>query len=222
MHLPGGQACRCDSIPPEHQDLVWPERRAAMNSDDYAKKQAKKDAQYERDYEAWVKSMTIEERREAEKLGLLKPCLQRHGNGAADHDMAESSRASHTPDIAALVDHEGDLSDGPYTRDAVELLRLFVADLIAEGNTRLTVECLAVALGLSAYNGESMTAIAKRHGVTRAAVSKRCVDITRQLNIPPSRAMRSDKARRIYRNSRTKHHKKKKHGHPYRPAINQQ
>ena len=52
------------------------------------------------------------------------------------------------------------------------------ADLIAAGNTRLTIECLAVALGLSAYNGESMTEIAKRHGVTRAAVSKRCVDIT--------------------------------------------
>ena len=175
-----------------------------MNSDEYAKKQAKRDAEYERDYEAWVKSMTLDERREAEKLGLLKPCLQRHGNGAADHDMAESSRASHMPDIAALVDHESDQSDDPHARDAIEVLRHFVADLIAEGNTRLTVECLAVALGLSAYNGESMTAIAKRHGVTRAAVSKRCVDITRQLNLPPSRAMRSESARKIYRNSQLK------------------
>lgn len=181
-----------------------------MNSDDYAKKQAKKDAQYERDYEAWVKSMTIEERREAEKLGLLKPCLQRHGNGAAEHDMAESSRASHTPDIAALVDHEGDQSDTPFARDAIEVLRVFVADLIAAGNTRLTVECLAVALGLSAYNGESMTTIAKRHGVTRAAVSKRCVDITTQLNLPPSRAMRSEKARKTYRNSQLKRNRSRK------------
>ena len=52
-----------------------------MNSDDYSKKQAKRDDQYEREYESWVKSMTIEERREAEKLGLLKPCVQRYGNG---------------------------------------------------------------------------------------------------------------------------------------------
>ena len=175
-----------------------------MNSDDYAKKQAKKDAQYEREYEAWVKSMSLEERREAEQLGLLKPCLQRHGNGAADHDMAESSRASHTPDIAALVDQDEDQLDHPHARDAIEVLRVFVADLIAAGNTRLTVECLAVALGLSAYNGESMTVIAKRHGVTRAAVSKRCVDITTQLNLPPSRAMRSEKARKTYRNSQLK------------------
>ena len=192
-----------------------------MSPDDYAKKQAKRDSQYERDYEAWVKSMTLDERRQAEKLGLLKPCLQRHGNGAADHDMAESSRASHTPDIAALVDHEGEKA-GTVSHDAIEALRHFVADLVAEGNTRLTVECLAVALGLSAYNGESMTAIANRHGITRAAVSKRCVDIITHLNLPPSRAMRSEKARKIYRNSRTKHHQKKKYGHPYRPASYQQ
>jgi hypothetical protein len=191
-----------------------------MNSDDYAKKQAKRDADYERDYEAWVKSMTPNERREAEKLGLLKPCLQRHGNGAADHDMADSPLASYTPDIAALVDHDTD-GAGTITDDAIEVLRHFVADLISEGNTRLTVECLAVALGLSAYNGESMTSIAHRHGVSRAAVSKRCVDITTQLNLPPSRAMRSEKARKIYRHSRTKHHGKQKHQHPFRPRKRQ-
>ena len=101
------------------------------------------------------------------------------------------------------------------------LLRHFVADLIAEGNTRLTVECLAVALGLSSYNGESMTSIANRHGVSRAAVSKRCVDITTQLNLPPSRAMRSEKARKTYQKSRTKHHGKKKHQHPFRPRNRQ-
>lgn len=180
-----------------------------MSNDDYSKKQAKRDAEYERGYEAWVRSMTLAERREAEKLGLLKPCLQRHGNGAAEHDMADSPRASHTPDIAALVDNETD-DDGIITHDAIEVLRHFVADLISEGNTRLTVECLAVALGLSSYNGESMTNIAKRHGVTRAAVSKRCVDITTQLNLPPSRAMRSKKAREIYRKSQLKRNRKRK------------
>jgi len=175
-----------------------------MNSDDYAKKQTKRDAQYERDYEAWVKSMTLEERREAEKLGLLKPCIQRHGNGAPDHDMAESSRASHTPDIAALVDREPDDGGGQPMRDATDVLRHFVADLLSEGNTRLTIECLAIALGLSAYDGETMTDIAKRHGITRAAVSKRCVDITERLNLPPSRAMRSTRARRIYQKAQLK------------------
>lgn len=175
-----------------------------MSNDDYSKKQAKRDAEYERDYEAWVQSMTLAERREAEKLGLLRPCLQRHGNGAPEHDMADSPLASYTPDIAALVDHEPEERDERNTRDATEILRHLVADVISEGNTRLTVECLAVALSLSAYNGESMTSIAARHGISRAAVSKRCVDITTRLNLPPSRAMRSELARKIYRQSQLK------------------
>lgn len=181
-----------------------------MNSDDYAKKQSQRDGQYQRDYEVWVKGMTLAERREAEKLGLLKPYLQRHGNGAADHDMAESSRASHTPDIAALVDNEEDDCEGINTRDVTDVLRHFVADLLSEDNTRLTIECLAIALGLSAYDGETMTDIAQRHGITRAAVSKRCVDITHRLNLPPSRAMRSTRARRIYQKAQLKRNRKSK------------
>jgi DNA-binding phage protein len=171
--------------------------------DDYSKRQSAKDADYERQYQTWVDSMSLDERREAEKLGLLKPCVQRYGNGAPDRDMADSPLASHEPDIAALVDHEADLKT-PQTREVADVLRHFVADLLSEGNTRLTVECLAVALGLSAYDGETMTDIAKRHGITRAAVSKRCVDITERLNLPPSRAMRSTRARRIYQKAQLK------------------
>jgi hypothetical protein len=50
-----------------------------------------------------------------------------------------------------------------------------------------------------------MTDIAKRHGVTRAAVSKRCVELSRALNLKPSRAMRSIPARQSYRRARLKH-----------------
>ena len=178
-----------------------------MNSDDYARKQAAKDAEYERQYEAWVKSMTLEERREAESLGLLKPCLQRHGNGAPDHDIADSPAASHTPDMAAMVDHEEEQPETHSMGSATDILRRLVADIIYEDNTRLTIDCLSIALGLRVYEGDSMTKIAKRHGITRAAVSKRCVDITERLKLPPSRAMRSEKARRIYRRSQIKQHR---------------
>jgi hypothetical protein len=178
-----------------------------MNSDDYARKQAAKDAEYERQYEAWVKSMTLEERREAESLGLLKPCLQRHGNGAPDHDIADSPAASHTPDMAAMVDHEEEQPETHSMGSATDILRRLVADIIYEDNTRLTIDCLSIALGLRVYEGDSMTKIAKRHGITRAAVSKRCVDITEKLKLPPSRAMRSEKARKTYRNSQIKRYR---------------
>ena len=182
-----------------------------MNSDDYAKKQAKRDADYEREYKAWVKSLPADELKQLEKSGLASPCLQRHGNGAPDHDMAESSAASYTPDIAAMVDHETeDAEPVNDMRGATRILRHLVADLVAEGNTRLTIECLAIALGLRVYAGDSMTEIANRHGVTRAAVSKRCVDITTRLNLQPSRAMRSKRARQTYRNSQLKRYRRKK------------
>ena len=50
-----------------------------------------------------------------------------------------------------------------------------------------------------------MTEIAKRHGITRAAVSKRCVELTLALDLMPSRAMRSLNARHSYRQSRLNH-----------------
>ncbi|MBP7948887.1 MAG: hypothetical protein KA004_04465 [Verrucomicrobiales bacterium] len=178
-----------------------------MNPNDYTRRQARKDAEYEQAYRTWIKSLPADERRAMEAAGLDTPSLQRHGNGAADSDLADSAMASHTPDMAALLDEpELDLPAVPQ-RDATDILRHFVADMLSEGNTRLTVECLAVALGLSAYNGESMTDIARRHGISRAAVSKRCVDITQRLNLPPSRAMRSELARRIYRRSQLKRHR---------------
>ena len=183
-----------------------------MSRDDYASRQSAKDAEYEREYRAWFDSLPPEQQRDLRRQGLDAPMVARHGNGAPDRDMADSPLASHTPDIAALVDHEGENDDsaGLPVHDAIEILRHLVADLIAEGNTRLTIECLAVALGLSAYNGETMTDIAKRHGITRAAVSKRCVDITERLNLPPSRAMRTTRARRIYRKAQLKRHRSPK------------
>lgn len=168
-----------------------------MSRDTYAARQSARDAQYARDYAAWIKSLPDDERRKVEDMGLGTPSLSKFGNGAPERDMAESPRASHTPDIAAMADHDEPAKSRNW-HDTEEVLRVLVADLLAEGNTRLTIECLAVAIGLSAYDGRSMTEIAHRHGVTRAAVSKRCVDITERLSLEPSRAMRSKEARKKY------------------------
>jgi hypothetical protein len=177
--------------------------------DDYSKRQSAKDAQYEREYRAWVDSMTPEERTKLGAHGLDKPMVARHGNGSAAGDSADSPlmRIGDDPALAVPVPDAEPESVKTPVQNVADILRHFVADLIADGNTRLTVECLAVALGLSAYNGESMTDIANRHGITRAAVSKRCVDITQRLNLPPSRAMRSTRARKIYQKAQLKRHR---------------
>lgn len=174
--------------------------------DPYSARQARLDSQYSREYAAWLASLSPEEMREVRRMGLDAPMLARHGTGAPERDIADSPAASYTPDIPAQADrrasrptHSDPSADA--MSQATRILRHFVADVICDANARLTVECLAVAIGLSAYDGESMSSIARRHDITRAAVSKRCVDITKRLGLPPSRAMRTVKARAIYSQS---------------------
>lgn len=73
-----------------------------------------------------------------------------------------------------------------------------VAELYATKNAKLSIECLSLVTGIG-YTGESETIIAERHGVTRAAVSKRCVELCERFNLPPARAMKSEDARASYR-----------------------
>lgn len=178
-----------------------------MKADDYALKQARRDREYERAWESeevrgWLDSLPPEERRRLEAEGHLKPLIQRHGGGMLEKDAAESSLASEEGDIIRQIEPapESPGKSADLDERVMDVLRRLLGEVLTQKNARLTLECLAVACGLTTLQGESMTSIAKRHGVSRAAVSKRCVDITEKLNLPPSRAMRSSKARRVYRN----------------------
>ncbi|MCB1210621.1 MAG: hypothetical protein KDK97_14925 [Verrucomicrobiales bacterium] len=167
----------------------------------YASRQRERDDDYRRAYDEWVGGMSLEDRRQLEGMGLEKaylPC----GSGGAVKDAAESSRARCEAEAHAL--DEGGAEAPPAAVDGEELhdlLRRLVGELVSQSNARLSLECLALVTGL-VYCGDSMTEIAKRHGVTRAAVSKRCVELTQALNLKPSRAMRSLLARQSYRKAR--------------------
>jgi hypothetical protein len=186
-----------------------------MSADDYAKKQAQRDAQYEREYQAWIKSMSPAERREAEALGLLKPCLAKHGNGSSKGDAADSALMRIGDDPALLVDADPmppELLEQPQPQAIYRAIRCVVAEILYHNNARLTAECIALVSGL-AYDGSSMSDIAKRHGISRAAVSKRCVELTELLDLPPSRAMRSLTARKSYRAARIRTTQSHEHNH---------
>lgn len=97
---------------------------------------------------------------------------------------------------------EDDEDDAPRPeRSALVLVRRLVGILLADPNPSLGRECMALVTGIG-YDGCSMAAIATRHGVTRASVSKRCVDLCQTLGIPPTRAMRSVKNRQKCREAR--------------------
>ncbi len=86
--------------------------------------------------------------------------------------------------------------------DELALARI-AGELASTANARLSLEVLALVSGIC-YQGMSQTAIAERHGVTRAAVSKRCVELTEKLGLPPSRAMKSEASRAVYADAQKK------------------
>lgn len=183
-----------------------------MKPDSYIHKQARRDADYEREYRAWVASLPEADRRALEKAGLGSPCVQRHGSGAASGDAADSP-VMRTGDDPALLpnaddDHEG--AELLHIEAVHQAIRRVIAEILCHDNARLTAECVALVSGL-AYSGASMTEIAKRHGVTRAAVSKRCVELTELLDLRPSRAMRSLTARKSYREARLRSARSREH-----------
>ena len=164
--------------------------------DEYANRQATKDAAYAREYRTWLESLTPEERYQAKQLGVDSPMLSKDSGGCLDEDAADSPLAS-VP-AAEIVEPLEVPEASARTEEIWDILRRLVGELLAERNARLSLECMALVSGLS-FLGDSMVAIARRHGVTRAAVSKRCIKLTERLNVMPSRAMRSLTARRAYR-----------------------
>jgi hypothetical protein len=190
-------------------------------NDDYVPRQMRRDREYEDawnspEVQEWIAGLSPQERKQLEADGHLKPLGWQHGNGMSEHDLAESSLASEEPDIHGAVDEglsrcgcssPAESTEKPPELIAVteaderlmDLLRRLMAEVVSQKNPKLTVECLSIACGLNLVDGDSMQEVARRHGISRAAVSKRVVDIAEKLNLPPSRAMRSKAARKTYR-----------------------
>ena len=173
-----------------------------MNNDDYSKRQKARDDEYQREYRAWIESLPPAERRQLESQGLAEPYIAKHGNGSAMGDASDSPLMREGDDPALIPDAEPEADNTTCDAESVHsAIRRVVAEILCHANARLTTECIALVSGL-AYTGSSMTEIAKRHGISRAAVSKRCVELTELLDLPPSRAMRSLTARKRYRDAR--------------------
>ncbi len=156
-----------------------------------------RDRDYTTKYRDWVATLPPDERRALAAQGLLEPVVDamRLGKGEDIADMPLAAPA-YGPNRDDSVPAHADMAagDGEAAWDA---LRRVIGELICEDNARLSLECLALVTGV-AFDGSSMSTIAKRHGLTRAAVSKRCVALTDQLHLGRSRAMRSLTARTNY------------------------
>jgi hypothetical protein len=173
--------------------------------DSYSRRQRDSDAEYARQYKLWVESLPPEQRSQLTDLGLDSPDMP-DTSGSRHRDVADTPLCSisavepveNPPESHAQAEPKAGTDE-----DTLHLLRRLIGELLSQDRPGLSIECLALVTGLC-YTGDSMTTIARRHGVTRAAVSKRCVSLSTALNLPPSRAMRSLPARDSYRQRR--HH----------------
>jgi len=156
---------------------------------DYADRQRARDREY---LEAW-KHLSPRQRRQLAKAGITGPDAPVYRTHKRDEEALVERVAQAEP----TSDPQDETSESDLGGDLLAALRRIVGEMLATDNVRLTLECLSLVTGIS-YSGESMTSIARRLGVTRAAVSKRCVQITETLDLPPSRAMKQLTARRTY------------------------
>lgn len=158
---------------------------------DYADKQTQRDAQHQRNLDAWFASLSPQEQEAARAMGLHKaPRDFRLRNGHAD--VSECDLAA--PEVEDEPEHplDSELPD--------EVLKECLFLIIDAGeNSRLTAECLSLAMGYDASKCDSMSQIGERYGQSRAAVSKRVKLIQERLNLPPSHHMKSEHACEAYR-----------------------
>lgn len=174
------------------------------DEDPYTLRQDREDARYAKEYQAWIASLSPEERRKVASMGIDKPDLARSSSGVGlSRDAAESTAASLTWDPALGDIEVANTYAESSTEYTMEVIRKFLHELARQRNPSLTIECYMLVTGV-AYSGDSMTDIARRHGLTRAAVSKRCIELSDMLGIHASRAMKSEEARKAYSLARKK------------------
>jgi hypothetical protein len=174
--------------------------------EDYNQRQAAADQEYQQAYTEWIASMTPQERELLAAQGLDSPEIPKRSAGIGlSCDAAEQSAASCLDEIidesAGPQEHDDDFWKVAADLRAGEAIIRIVSEILGGGNAALTTECLALATGV-AYQGASESAIAQKFGITRAAVSKRCIEIAERVGVRNHRAMRTGRACSAYSRAR--------------------
>lgn len=166
-----------------------------MSYENYAQRQNVRDAEYSRAYEAWVASLPAEEKAKLAEVGLAHADVPKDAHGQRQN-ASDLSAASYAPDIAAQIDPTPSAADNAELR--ADTLASFCARIRSAPNPLLVFDAICFATGVLSLDGLSQTALAKRHGVSRAAFSKIATQWCKTFGLTPSRGMKSEKARVVY------------------------
>jgi len=173
----------------------------------YIDRQADKDSSYATAYREWVESLPNVERDSLNAMGLCEPDFSRQTkkNQKGIVTLLSTAATEPTPaDVAEFADEPAAVSSSTSAviTTAADVLASFCARIRSHPNPLLALDAACFASGLMDIEGLSESALATRHGVTRAAFSKLVIQWVDLFALAPSRGMRSKKARRAYRKSR--------------------
>jgi hypothetical protein len=183
----------------------------------YANDQSARDAAHAREYRAWIATLPPAERARLAAAGLDKPDTSRRASTRLGdvHTLAKAASTTPNPrEVAAATEaateavgansspSEAIFGPDPVQTAAADILASFCARIRSHSNPLLALDALCFATGLMDVEGLSETDLAARHGVTRAAFSKAAVQMSDTFGLPPSRGMRSRRARQAYRVAR--------------------
>jgi DNA-directed RNA polymerase specialized sigma24 family protein len=127
----------------------------------YADYQNARDKEY---LEAW-KALSPRQRKQLEKAGITGPDAPVYQT----HKPNEEAFIERAPEPTSTGD---DLDGDPsHAEEVATVLRRLMSELLANSRS-LDLDCISLVLQID-YDGASMSEIARRHGITRAAVSKK-------------------------------------------------
>lgn len=200
-------------------------------SPEYQRKQGLADARYQTEYQDWVNSLTLADKRKLDALGL------------ADEDMPKywASHVSfdHTPEELSSVDpRKQELKWNPNEDSlriasvaAVEIISKVVPviffqrpgakhpHLLTNDEIHFRWDCLRFATGFFGYDGLSQNQIAALHGRKRQVASFWCRYFIKTLHLPAPARMRNDNACARCREASAKGWETRRNRHNNKPAI---
>ena len=115
-------------------------------------------------------------------------------HGPRGYNVDSIQRREYRPDNYYL-EPETHMTDRNYTKDEVLDIISKILSVLGDSDhpeNRLQATCIKLSIGVPGQ--PNMTALAKEHGLTRAAVSLRVKTIQRKLGLPPSVYMKSEHA----------------------------
>ena len=164
-------------------------------------------SRYEDEYRKWVESLPPKQRAKLAAKGIDKPLADDHRVFKTDPSVAfDKASYDFSYDFLDSQEKPSETLEGVEIAYGCQMLRWVFERLQGaknEGIRRLEIDTLMMTLGMEQMLGvKSQTELAKKYGITRAAISARVKSWQKFLGLRTTSTMKSPSACQSYRNSR--------------------